>query len=52
MKWLLGLILMTQVGCAELISYAVVSAATVTGHIAHDLYKEEISGEEGIDDQE
>ena len=37
---LLVVFLFTSMGCAEFVTYTLVSAGTLTGQIAHDKYKE------------
>ena len=37
-KLILASFLFMQVGCAEFITYTLVSAGTLTGQIAHDIY--------------
>ena len=40
MKHLLVVVFLFTSGCAELVTYTLVSAGTLTGQIAHDKYKE------------
>ena len=39
-RLLLIVFLFTSTGCAELVTYTIVSAGTLTGRIAHDQYLE------------
>ena len=43
---LLVVFLFTSMGCAEFVTYTLVSAGTLTGQIAHDKYQEYIKEKE------
>ena len=46
LKIVLAVLLFLQVGCAELVTYTLVSAGTLTGQIAHDMYNEHLEDKE------
>ena len=45
-RLILASLLFMQVGCAEFITYTLVSAGTLTGQIAHDMYNEHLEDKE------
>ena len=46
LKIVLAVLLFLQVGCAEFITYTIVSAGSLTGQIAHTMYNEYIDEKE------
>ena len=50
MKHLLLDVFLFTSGCAELVTYTLVSAGTLTGQIAHDKYNEYLDEKEKKDD--
>ena len=49
MKHLLLVVFLFTSGCAELVTYTIVSTGTLTGRIAHDKYQEYIKEKEDDD---
>ena len=46
LKIVLAILLFLQVGCAEFVTYTIVSAGSLTGQIAHDIYIEHLDDKE------